>query len=503
MTRHDLISVLLTPSKVDSELLAGMLGEQFVADDTTQLALPVFSPRTQIFNDSPADVDTFGFTPFVRTLSNIILSETTQTPLTICIDGEWGVGKTSIMQMIAKQASLVGLPSVWLNAWSLEDSSNLISSVSGDIQREAERWEELEWRWYKPWKRLIMSLARTFLMMSGTGGRLLAQVADIRGDTSERAKEVASVVTAQRSFQELVEVLLRAVEDAPAPNDPKAHGPTVKPRLIVLIDDIDRALPDQIVTTLKTLRLVLDNKHCVFILGMDFELVARSLANFYSGQADQVVTPEEIHLQKGFAFPNNTEDSTDETPVDFGRCYLEKLIQLHVRVPGLSRDRVEEYLQGLSLVPEIIEIVRWSPDQEVLNPRRLKRYINWLSITLQLIKDSKLPDQISNLTALRILAFRRGYPELYKKAVSAQGYPSNEREEQRWSDFVSSRRNIAEEADSNSTEELQSYLRSFIKYVPKFERSLVESPLLLSTVGDAHSQFRSVGYTDKDNYPPA
>jgi hypothetical protein len=503
MTRHDLISVLRTPSEVDSELLARLLEEQIVADDATRLALPAFSPRTQIFNDTPTEVDTFGFMPFVRTLSNIILAETTQTPLTICIDGEWGVGKTSIMQMIAKQASLVGLPSVWLNAWSLEDTSNLISSVSGDIQREAERWEELEWRWYKPWKRLIVSLARTFLRMSGTGGSLLAELADIRGDTSERAKEVASVVTAQRSFQELVEVLLRAVEDAPAPNDPEAHGPTVRPRLIVFIDDIDRALPDQIVTTLKTLRLVLDNKHCVFILGMDFELVARSLANFYSGRAGQVVTPEEFNLQKDFTFPGKTEYATNSVSVDFGRCYLEKLIQLHVKVPGLTRERVEEYLQGLSLAPEVIEIVRWSPDQEALNPRRLKRYINWLSITLQLIKDSKLPTHVSNLTALRILAFRRGYPELYKEAVSVHWYPSQEREEQRLSELIVGRRHTADGAERDSAQELQSYLRSFIKHVPAFEHSLVESPLLLSTVGDAHSQLSTIGYTDKDNYPPA
>lgn len=491
MTRHDLISVLRTPKTPPehSDLLASALGMRPPADEPSRPSPPTLAARTQIFNDAPAEVDTFGIAPFIRTLCDIVLSEATQTPLTICIDGEWGTGKTSIMQIIDRHAELVGVPRVWLNAWSLEEPENLISSVTEAVQREAERLDALEFRWYKPWKRVVMTLARTFLSMSGTGGRLLAELEGITGATSARAKELASVVTAQRSFEELVEVLLRAVERAPAPYDPKARGPAVKPRLIIFIDDIDRALPDQIVTTLKTLRLVLDNRHCVFILGMDLELVSRSIENYYSGRPGQIVTPEEINLRSDFA---------GAPEVDFGRRYLEKLIQLTVKVPGLNRVKVEEYLQGLALAPAVIEIVRWSPDQEVLNPRRLKRYVNWLSITLQLIKDSELPPEVSNLTALRILSFRRSYPELYRIAVSNPYHLD-------YSAKLIERLGEKRRFDGLDEQyELGQFLESFSKVIPPFEEFLSRSPLLRSTVGDAYSHHLLAGQAGKEtDYPTA
>lgn len=502
MTRHDLISVLRVPKRppADSypDLLTHVLGEGGKKGESGRPGSRALSARPQIFNDAPAEVDAFGFTPFVRALSDIVLSEATETPLTICIDGEWGTGKTSIMRLIDRQAKLVGLPSVWLNAWSLEDTSNLISSVSADIQREAERWQELEYKWYSPWKRIIKSLARAFLSMSGSGGRLIAELDVLTGASSKRAMELASVVTAQHSFEELVEILLRAVEEAPAPNDPEGRGPATKPRLIVFIDDIDRALPDQIVTTLKTLRLVLDNRHCVFILGMDLELVARSIVNYYSGRPSQAVTPEEISVRAELSSFGRPDGLATTAQVDFGRCYLEKLIQLHVKVPGLNRAKVEEYLQGLALAQEVIEIVRWSPDQEALNPRRLKRYVNWLSITLQLIKDSELPADVSNLTALRILAFRRGYPEIYRKVARDDGFSSF-----MYSDLAESTRERRYMSDEKEVNALELFLESFIKYVPLFERFLAHSSLLKSTVGDIQTRSFAEDEDKDSDYPTA
>src|SRR5262249_5515499 len=61
------------------------------------------------------------------------------------------------------------------------------------------------------------------------------------------------------------------------------------------------------------------------------------------------------------------------------------------------------------------EIVRWAPDKEVLNPRRLKKYINWISMTLQLLNASRLPSPLGTVDALRALALRRDYPEVYSR----------------------------------------------------------------------------------------
>jgi len=443
------------------------------------------SQRTQIFNDLPSDVDSFGFTPVVRALSEVVLSETTQTPLTVCIDGQWGSGKSSIMQMIEKQARLVAFPCVWLNAWSLQDTDNLISSLAEEIKREAEQWEGKSKQLARYWKRFMVASSRALLRFSGPTSRFLSEFEDTNESLSEDARKLASIVTARRSFEELVKVFLDSLKTNPELTSPTPDSPPVEPRLIVFVDDIDRALPDQIVNMLKTLRLVLDNKYCVFVLGMDFELVAQSIVNYYSGSVRKLIMPEEITLQKD-ARGLSSVSSSSSAPHDlFGRSFLEKLIQLHVRVPGLDRNKVTEFVQQLDLDLTIIEIIRWAPDSEILNPRRLKRYINWLSITLQLVKDARLPADVSNLTALRVLALRRDFPEVYDKATTLpqQGLPLNAGDPTLIK-MITARRFISEQDYKTEIADLQKYLGTFLECIPSFEKSLIDSPLLQSTVPD-------------------
>ncbi|MFT3895296.1 MAG: P-loop NTPase fold protein [Anaerolineales bacterium] len=56
--------------------------------------------RADILNDQPATSDRLGMASLARTLGDIAFSDNTQTPLTICVNGKWGTGKTSILKMV-------------------------------------------------------------------------------------------------------------------------------------------------------------------------------------------------------------------------------------------------------------------------------------------------------------------------------------------------------------------------------------------------------------------
>src|SRR5262249_43124265 len=107
-------------------------------------------------------------------------------------------------------------------------------------------------------------------------------------------------------------------------------------------------------------------------------------------------------------------------PLNFGNNYLEKLVQIRIPVPHLSRETAVDYVRGLGMAEEIVEIISWAPDHDVLNPRRLKRYLNTLSVTLQLIIACSLPRGVDNAFALRALALRRDYPAVYAGLISAR-----------------------------------------------------------------------------------
>ncbi len=340
--------------------------------------------RVNILSDLPAREDALGFAPLVRTLCNIVLSRSTETPITIAIDGPWGSGKTSILRMIELQARMVGFSCIWLNAWNLESAENLIAAIAREVQEELNKRQEVDTKAGKKILNFITS-ALTYLAPISDKAGALSKALSLKQEAIESGiKEVASVVSSHQAFKDLVELLLSTQN-------------TSSPRLLVFIDDVDRALPDQVAIILKNLKLVLESEKCIFLLAMDMSLVARAIEDHYLKNAARI----------GDGRPDP----------DFGIKYLEKLVQLRVAVPRLSKSNLNPFLESLSIAPEIAQILAWAPEAETLNPRRLKKFINWLSLTLQLLNAAKLPAAIDNENILKLMMLRRYYSEFYQLLV--------------------------------------------------------------------------------------
>lgn len=369
--------------------------------------------RPTIVTDVPATEDRMGFHPTVRALADITLSSATETPLAIGIDGEWGTGKSSILRMVEEQARHLGFSCITLNAWALERTEQLVASVTNGIQ------EEIRKTGRRASGKISESLA-TFMaqalaslvpeMLGGDAvrGLLKTQLTSrrIAGDLDE----VASIAGAQSAFADLVNLLLDGSTASGIPGNRR--------RLLVLIDDVDRALPDQIATILRNLKQVLEVPRCVFLMAMDKQLVASSIGNFYRDR-------NSIGAISVRTADSRVEIESDPSGIasDFGINYLEKLVQIWIPVPRLSREAALDYIHNLGAADEALAIVAWAPDREILNPRRLKRYLNTLSVTLQLLMGCTLPLGVDNAFALRALALRRDFPSIYNQLL-AQGEPS-------------------------------------------------------------------------------
>ena len=69
------------------------------------------------FTDIPKEHildDEFKIEKYIRGLSRFI--ETCDTPMTIAIQGDWGSGKTSVMNMVRRELNRSIIP-IWFNAW--------------------------------------------------------------------------------------------------------------------------------------------------------------------------------------------------------------------------------------------------------------------------------------------------------------------------------------------------------------------------------------------------
>ena len=118
----------------------------------------------QIFADLPLGVEDearFQFEAYADTFARIIANPDTDTPLTICISGEWGTGKTTLMKAIRarldqtcnmeeqtpdfvnSQEEAKGLricKTVWFNAWKYAGQQEaMFVALIEEILREMRR----------------------------------------------------------------------------------------------------------------------------------------------------------------------------------------------------------------------------------------------------------------------------------------------------------------------------------------------------------------------------
>lgn len=392
LSSTNVVSILSEPSGLGEasaeKLVSEIVAKTGVRKKTAEkIAKAIAAPDCNILNDLPVAEDTFGFAVVAKTVSNIILSAETQTPLSIAVDGPWGSGKTSLLKMIEAQVRTVGTPCLWVNAWSFESAENLIATISSQVRAEIKRSRaQPAFGFRDAFDHLVLALSTFGEALTIPMGGVFAGLVKAQIKYGREVTKLASVVATNRSFESLIETLLQNMKH-----------PT--PRVVIFIDDLDRALPDQIVAILKNLKLVLEAKGCVFVLAMDVDVVASSI---------------EAHYRREVVALNEGNDQEGESG-RFGPRYLEKITQLRVKVPDLTRDEVDRYVAELGVIRDVRDIINFAPDHDTLNPRRLKRYINWLSITMQLIASLPLPEGVSNITALQAIALKRHYPEVYKE----------------------------------------------------------------------------------------
>ena len=108
--------------------------------------------------------------------------------------------------------------------------------------------------------------------------------------------------------------------------------------LLFLIDDIDRCLPERAVQMLEAIKLFLDVPECVFVLGIDDEVVERGIRHRYR---DYNHDPDGPDYQNG---GNGSTEQSAALPPITGMEYLEKIIHLPIRLPLMRKRQVEDFL---------------------------------------------------------------------------------------------------------------------------------------------------------------
>ena len=173
-----------------------------------------------IRNEEPTSQDKLKRQQYARALARI--AETCETPLVIGLYGTWGIGKTSLMNLIRGELTRSGTNTVWFDAWmhQFDESPSLalLHTVVNTFDMKDEG------------KKLLSVIASAFgsLLLKATTTLELKDVDELGKRYEEERFQARDVRMRLREyFQELIT---------------KARGPE-KNRLVFFIDDLDRCLP--------------------------------------------------------------------------------------------------------------------------------------------------------------------------------------------------------------------------------------------------------------------
>jgi len=306
-----------------------------------------------ILSDNETKVDLLNNEAIAKTIVTL-LREKPEHPVTVGVHGDWGAGKSSVLEMI--EASLnaqEGVLCLKFNGWRFQGFEDAkIALIEGIVTGLIEKRPLLT----KATEAVKNILHRIDLLKVAkkTGGLALAAYAGFHG-LGANALAIPVLLNSLEGWvtdptkltKENVESALSGAKDilkpdAEAKNVPeeiagfrKAFDELLEKaginQLVVLIDDLDRCLPDTAIETLEAVRLFLFTSRTAFVVAADEAMI-------------------EYAVRKHFP------DLPDTTgPQTYARNYLEKLIQVPFRIPALGETETRIYVTLLFVGAELGE----------------------------------------------------------------------------------------------------------------------------------------------------
>lgn len=371
---------------------------------------------------------------YIEALSTFISNS--ETPMTIAVQGEWGCGKTSLMNAIAGRVCVnyyqlgsrdIGdvapenvndqqYLGVWINTWQYSvlknDSDAQISIIKGvarELSAHMNRLMGASSIVKEAGRKLLSSIGGIALTAAKVGvGVAGVDPASLSGlDEMIRTQENGPDYFREKLSESIKEYLQEFNEKRRSKKNP-VKG------VIFFIDDLDRLDPPVAVQVLSLLKNLFEVPKCIFVLAIDYEVVVEGLVSRF-GQR------------------------TDKNEREF-RSFFDKIIQLSFRVPietyqidGL----LKELLQGIGYCkssytrkdllddkyPEFLStLVNLTVNSCGKNPRSIKRMLNTLSLVREIhrggmnLLEQRNPELFLKLL-YAVVCIQSAYPRLYDELL--------------------------------------------------------------------------------------
>lgn len=339
--------------------------------------------------------ENLGLEPYIKGLTNFIIR--CETPMTIALQGDWGCGKTSMMNIIKDNLKEHRIGTYWFNTWQYSQFNMaenlpvlLISHLANVMGNKNEnKWIDDIWKIAKKASEVILLGA----------GSVIGQ--------KDAAKVLTDAIQSPQSDSEPTLIITKLREHLRKVISEKKQSENWE-RIVIFIDDLDRLRPIRAVELLECLKIFLDSEDCVFVIAIDYRVVIQG-------------------LQEKFGIKEAGRT---------GKSFFDKIIQMPFNMP-IEVYQVDDYIKSLlkktdfSLRETDVRLFRELIESSIgFNPRNLKRLLNALFL-YKLVgietksvghDDSRTVSAIRTRIVFALLCMQYAYPKLYsflcKKDIS-------------------------------------------------------------------------------------
>ncbi len=303
--------------------------------------------------DKETEIDFLNFDVLAKTTAGMIISRPNE-PISIGVSGDWGVGKSSLVKMIGQEINTLEKKEKYLtiefNAWLYQGYEDarvaLLQKITEALTLQVEDTEgnikKFKKKVFNFFKRVNIGqtakLGATFWLTAlsalQNSPEILAMGAILNSIKDSKVEDIKDKLDQYNSLEPELKKLFKSnvKEEVSLPqeiDDLRKNFEELLEKnslhLIVLVDDLDRCLPDTAISTLEAMRLLLFVPRMVFVIAADNNMIKNA-------------------VQKHFGFTDNERLVTS---------YFDKLIQVPIHVPRAGINEVKSYM--LLLFAELAE----------------------------------------------------------------------------------------------------------------------------------------------------
>ena len=336
----------------------------------------------------PGETDAAGAGLLAKRLCRFFINRHTQPPLTLAITGDWGSGKSSVLNLLAAELRQSGRRPVWFNAWHHQKEEHLFAALLQAVRQQAVppmttraglavrarlAWSRIRRRWLL-WLGAVMLIAALLGAMSATefpswseawkaiGSAapdtkdpnktplwkewtaallapftVLAVLFQVFGTFRDRLQSAGldpgrlmAAAAGSTRWRDLGGQLAFRVRFAEALQEVTAA--LGNNNLMILIDDLDRCDPRAVSEVMEAVNFLTSSGNCFVVMAVARTQVLKAMGLAHAEMAKEMA-PEGMRDER-------------EIRDHYAQRYLDKLIQIEMPVPKFDAEAAKRLSQS-------------------------------------------------------------------------------------------------------------------------------------------------------------